>query len=175
MHYSLLLPLLLVTSQVMHCTACNNSWKAPGYIRRNKEAPAPLKPTTAATATSSSNSGIKLSVSKQDLKSSVSAGDKRKFSFLNKIQGPSSAAQDNKKSSSASAKPESKDFMSFNAAPKSNLSESNANSLQSLSKGLFARGAPPGVSTNSSGSGTMTLLELEALHKKNKRKKLDQK
>jgi hypothetical protein len=107
--------------------------------------------------------------------------DKKKFSFLNRLQGPvsSNAANPSNNSSrraSAPGKLDSADFVSFSSAPavSTKLSQSTANSLQALSKGLMggakrdflgqlnASAAPP--------RGTMTLLELEALNKKKRRK-----
>lgn len=157
----------------MHCTACNSTWKAPGYIRKSKESVTQPNNVITQAAFAGTSSGIKTSVSKQDLKN---AGEKRKFSFLNKGQG-AGAAQD-QKSTSGILKGDSKDFMSFSAAPSSNLSTSNANSLQSLTKGLFARGGTASATavtktgSSSGSSGTLTLLELEALSKKNKKKKI---
>lgn len=160
----------------MHCTACNFSWKAAGYIRKNRETPQPPKVITVAPTVPSSGSGMKTSGSKQDVKAAEPGGaDKRKFSFLSKINGPAATQE---RRMSAPPKLDSKDFMSFSAAPKNSLSESNSSSLQSLSKGFFARGSTPSaagpstVAGNGSGGGAMTLLELEALHKKNKRKKV---
>jgi hypothetical protein len=105
--------------------------------------------------------------------------DKKKFSFLNRLQGPvsSNAANPSNNSSrraSAPGKLDSADFMSFSSAPvvSTKLSQSTANSLQALSKGLMGGAKRDFGQLNAAAppSGTMTLLELEALNKKKRRK-----
>jgi hypothetical protein len=105
--------------------------------------------------------------------------DKKKFSFLNRLQGPvsSNAAYPSNNSSrraSAPGKLDSADFVSFSSAPvvSTKLSQSTANSLQALSKGLMGGAKRDFGQLNAAAplSGTMTLLELEALNKKKRRK-----
>jgi hypothetical protein len=106
--------------------------------------------------------------------------DKKKFSFLHRLQGPvsSNAAYPSNNSSrraSAPGKLDSADFVSFSSAPavSTKLSQSTANSLQALSKGLMGGAKRDFGQVNASAaapSGTMTLLELEALNKKKRRK-----
>jgi len=136
---------------------CENVWKAPGFIKKNpvKEAPAPPTSTKVETSTAA-NVPAKGTVSKMPEKP-VAAPVKSKFSFLNKA---------------APAKTESKDFMSFSSLgnKSSALTQANSTNLQALSKGIFARNMPAAVPAASTGS--LNLLELEALNKKKKRKSM---
>lgn len=137
---------------------CDNVWKAPGFIKKNpvKEASAPASTTGPKTEISASVSVSAKGITTKAPEKPVAAPVKSKFSFLNKT---------------APAKTESKDFMSFSSlgAKGSALTQANSNSLQALSKGIFARGLPaaPAAST-----GSLNLLELEALNKKKKRKSM---
>ena len=140
---------------------CDNVWKAPGFIKKNtvKEAPAPVNPTSAKLETNTpapANAPTKGGIAKLPEKP-VAAPVKSKFSFLNKA---------------APAKTESKDFMSFSSVGNkgSALTQANSTNLQALSKGIFARNMPTAVPAVSTGS--LNLLELEALNKKKKRKSM---
>ena len=141
---------------------CSNVWKAPGFIKRKADAPLHTTAIPKAASSSDLSSSGKCVQGKAPEKSVAAPAAKSKFSFLNKL-GTSSA-------SSSAAKQDNKDFMAFNATSTfkgSALTQANSNSLQALSKGIFARAAPPTAPT-----GTLNLLELEALNKKKKRKSL---
>lgn len=117
--------------------------------------------------------------------------EKKKFSFLNRLQGPAVGTTSTNtfdRRASAPGKLDS-DFISFSSSAastaQSKLTPSTASSLQALSTGILggakrdagqigswkgtsslkpALAAPP--------SGTLNLLELEALNKKKRRKSL---
>jgi hypothetical protein len=101
---------------------------------------------------------------------SLAPPEKKKFSFLHKSQSADSLSQ---RRLSAPGKLDG-DFVSFSSAGlNSQLSQANHSSLQSLSKGVFA-GGKRDVShmSGSASTGSLNLLELEALNKKKKRKSL---
>ena len=134
---------------------CDNVWKAPGFIKKIpvKEAPTPATSAKVETNTAA-NAPAKGAVTKIPEKPAA-APVKSKFSFLNKA---------------APAKTESKDFMSFSSLGNKGtaLTQANSTNLQALSKGIFARNMPAAAPAASTGS--LNLLELEALNKKKKRK-----
>jgi sigma54-dependent transcription regulator len=101
---------------------------------------------------------------------SLAPPEKKKFSFLHKSQSADSLSQ---RRLSAPGKLDG-DFVSFSSAGlNSQLSQANHSSLQSLSKGVFA-GAKRDAShmSGSASTGSLNLLELEALNKKKKRKSM---
>ena len=140
---------------------CSNVWKAPGFIKRKADAPLHTTALPKAISSSDLSSSGKGAQVKAPEKPVVAPAAKSKFSFLNKL-GASGT--------SSTAKQDNKDFMAFNSSSISKgsaLTQANSNSLQALSKGIFARAAPPTAPT-----GTLNLLELEALNKKKKRKSM---
>jgi hypothetical protein len=148
---------------------CAHTSKVPAYIRRCKEAvkaPAGAIPVTNKAAPAPTKPGLTPSNSS----SSLAPPEKKKFSFLNKTLASSDSSQ---RRLSAPGKLDG-DFVSFSTAGlSSQLSQANHSSLQSLSKGVFSAGKRD-ASQMSAGasSGSLNLLELEALNKKKKRKSL---
>ena len=152
----------------MRCNLCSNVWKAPGFIKKIKEAP--LHSTNSSIKSGPSENSSSKSLPSKVLDKPVVAPAKSKFSFLNKLQSSSSSSTASQmRGLPAPTKTDSKDFMSFSGGPKASaLTQSNSSSLQALSRGLFggqAASAPPAA-------GALNLLELEALNKKKKRKSM---
>ena len=144
----------------MHCKQCDQTVKAPGYLRK-KLNPSISKDTIASNTTSN----------KTTTASKAIPVEKKKFSFLNKLPTASGGLN---RSSTPGKLDNSSDFISFGTSSgllgNINLNQANSKHLQALSKGFLSGTSNSTMKPAATTPGTMTLLELEAMNKKKRRK-----
>ena len=146
----------------MHCKQCDQTVKVPGYLRK-KLNPSISKDTIASNTTSN----------KTTTASKALPVEKKKFSFLNKLPSASGGLN---RSSTPGKLDNSSDFISFGTSSgllgNINLNQANSKHLQALSKGFLSGTSNSAMKPATTTPGTMTLLELEAMNKKKRRKSI---
>lgn len=146
----------------MHCKQCEQTVKAPGYLRKK------LNPSISKDTIASNSTSNKITTASKAL-----PVEKKKFSFLNKLPSASGGLN---RSSTPGKLDNSSDFISFGTSSgllgNTNLNQANSKHLQALSKGFLSGTTSSAMKPASSTSGTMTLLELEAMNKKKRRKSI---
>ena len=151
----------------MHCKQCDQTVKVPGYLRKK------LNPSISKDTIASNTTSNKTTTNNNTTASKAIPVEKKKFSFLNKLPSASGGLN---RSSTPGKLDNSSDFISFGTSSgllgNTNLNQANSKHLQALSKGFLSGTSNSAMKPATTTPGTMTLLELEAMNKKKRRKSI---